>query len=369
MRCFLVLFSLLGVVSGVGAQQQGKGDFSQRPHGHGQPAKNVILFIGAGMGLTQISAAMYQDTQRLSIEKFPVTGLQKAFASNQVAADPIASATAMATGKKVNAGMLSALTRKRSVRTLLQHAKTNGMATGVLVNSDLTGAPAASFIGLPENLDNQEEIASLYLERNLDLIVGGGKKYFTSRISDTRNLASELQDKGYQVSDYQNSLFPKITLDFKQNMAHFLSEEADSNFQHAPDKYRAMLGLALQYLPRHNAGGFFLVVGIDAVQNPSSSFDTQIAGIKAYDLLIGSLLDFAREDGKTLVVVTSGAEKNGWAINPGSQRGALLMESAIGGHTGVMLPVFAFGPGASLFSGVYDNTELHRKVGEALGWD
>lgn len=369
MRFFLILLIFFEFSSLSWGQHEGRGVGEHKPVGHSQPAKNVILFLGGGMGLTQISAAMYQDTQRLSLESFPVTGLQKAYASDRVASDLAASSTAIASGKKVDAGVLTAITRKRSVRTLLQHAETRGMATGLIVNSDLTGPPAAAFLGLSSSAESKEKIAEVYLDRDLDLIIGGGRASFTARLEDSRNLALELEEKGYQVTDFQHTAFPKVTLDLKKNAAHFLADGIDSSFQQFPERYLSILGLALNYLPKHNSGGFFLVIGLDVATSQSTSIAEQIELVKACDHLIGHLYDFARQDGKTLLVATSTGEENGWAINPGSQRGVLLMESASAGPTGIMLPVFAFGPGARLFSGVYDNTEIHQKISQALGWE
>ena len=98
-----------------------------------------------------------------------------------------------------------------------------------------------------------------------------------------------------------------------------------------------------------------------------------------FDELIGAVLDFAAEDGETLVVVTSDHETGGFTLsgenyttNEGevySSYSKLEPKFSTGGHSATLIPVFAYGPGAEHFSGVYDNTDIFHKIMKLTGWD
>ena len=86
-----------------------------------------------------------------------------------------------------------------------------------------------------------------------------------------------------------------------------------------------------------------------------------------FDQVVGEALRYAKRDGETLVLVTGDHESGGLAINPGSQMNKLQLAFTTNGHTAAMVPVFAYGPSAELFSGIYENTEVHNKMKLALG--
>jgi len=84
---------------------------------------------------------------------------------------------------------------------------------------------------------------------------------------------------------------------------------------------------------------------------------------------IGHALKFAKKNKETLIIVTADHETAGFAINNGSTKQEQVIAFTANGHTADLVPVFAFGPKAELFSGLYDNTEINKKMREALGFD
>ena len=87
-----------------------------------------------------------------------------------------------------------------------------------------------------------------------------------------------------------------------------------------------------------------------------------------FDKTIGEVLKFAAKDGQTLVVVTADHETGGLSINGGDlSTGIVEGKFTTGGHTGIMVPVFAYGPQAELFTGVIENTDIFKIFKEALG--
>lgn len=88
-----------------------------------------------------------------------------------------------------------------------------------------------------------------------------------------------------------------------------------------------------------------------------------------FDTALGHILDFAEQDGETLVVVTADHETGGFAINPGSTMDKLETGFTTGKHTAALIPVFAYGPGSEAFSGIYENTAIYHKMMGAIGWE
>ena len=97
--------------------------------------------------------------------------------------------------------------------------------------------------------------------------------------------------------------------------------------------------------------------------------DNAIGEMLDFDAAIGAALDFARADGHTLVVITADHETGGMSIVQGSEMDKLELKFNTQQHTGVMVPVFAFGPGAKLFNGLYENTDIYVKIAALLGFD
>jgi alkaline phosphatase len=81
-----------------------------------------------------------------------------------------------------------------------------------------------------------------------------------------------------------------------------------------------------------------------------------------FDRAVGKALEFAVKDGKTLVVVTADHETGGLTLVDGDlSTGKITGRYSTSGHTGLMVPVFAYGPGAEVFGGIDENTSFFNK--------
>lgn len=87
-----------------------------------------------------------------------------------------------------------------------------------------------------------------------------------------------------------------------------------------------------------------------------------------FDRAIGKALEFAAKDGETLIIVTADHETGGLALTGGDMKTGMVKGAfSTGDHTAVMVPVFAYGPGAENFAGIQENTDIPKKIMSLLG--
>jgi len=360
----LILFFLTATI----APAQDAGRDIPRAQSGGSP-RNVIILIAEGLGLTQVSAGIYTDSLPQAIERFPFTGLQKALSKDALIANAGAEATAISCGIATSQGLIGLNEQKKPVKNIFEEAKNRGFSTGIISTDYLTAAAPAAFIAHRAAKAGPEAIAEAYLSGHIDFFIGAGRKYFEERSSDARNLITELEAKGFVTSNYQPEEISNTTYDFRKDFAAFF--EIQGILKDRENFILPATRLAGVYLKNHSRrNGFILVIHYSQLFESGLKNDSEnlLLDLKAFDKITNAALDFASGDGETLVVATGTPEAGGAAINPGSEMGRLSMRYGTKGPTGAMIPVFAYGPGAFLFTGVYDNTVIHRKISQALGW-
>jgi len=126
---------------------------------------------------------------------------------------------------------------------------------------------------------------------------------------------------------------------------------------------------AIDILSQNPKGFFLMVEGSQIDWGGHANNKAYIVGeMTDFDNTIGKVLDWAEKDGNTLVVVTADHETGGMALTGGSvSRGVVDAKFIWKEHTGIMVPVFAFGPGADQFQGIYPNTAIYSKMMDLLG--
>lgn len=328
--------------------------------------KNVILMVGDGMGTAQIYAGLTANRGKLHLERCTAIGFHKNQAADDYVTDSAAGATAFACGQKTYNGAIAVDVSKQPIATILEIAENNGLATGLVATCAITHATPACFIAHQPSRTMDEEIALDFLKTDIDLFIGGGRKFFTQR-TDAKNLADSLKAKNYQVVHSMEEA-EKIS---KGKLAAFLADEQQPRFsQGRGDQLIKSTKTALRLLQQNNKGMFIMIEG-SQIDWGGHANDTQyiIEEMIDFDNAIGEVLDFARKDGNTLVIITADHETGGFSVNGGDmKKGTVEGKFTTGSHTGVMIPVFAYGPGAEKFSGIYENTAIFDKMLSAFNF-
>jgi alkaline phosphatase len=336
----------------------------------GNKARNVILMIGDGMGVSQIYAGMVANHGNLNIERCKNTGFIKTFSASDFITDSGAAGTAMSTGKKTYNGAMGVNVDSLPEKTILEIAEENGLATGIVVTCPVTHATPAAFIAHQKSRNMYEEIAEDFLKTDIDVFIGGGRDHFVKRKNNI-DLTAKLKEKGYKV------LFKMDSINFVKS-GKLAALIADMNIPPYRDSAGIQRGdmlpeatsAALDILS-NNEKGFFLMVEGSQIDWACHANNTEyiVEEMLDFDRAIGKVLDFAAREGNTLVIITADHETGGMGINGGSfDEGTVDAGYTTGNHTGVMVPVFAYGPGSEEFRGIYDNTDIFAKILNAFGF-
>lgn len=333
--------------------------------------KNIILMIGDGMGLSQISAAMYANRNSTILEKFPVVGFHKSHSANDLVTDSAAGATAFSCGCKTYNGAIGLNVDTIACKTILEEAEERNLATGLVATSTVVHATPASFIAHQKIRVFYEKIAKDFLDTEIDFVVGGGKKYFDRREEDNLNLNYELVQNGYFLSSFLENKLENIQVDYKRNFFFFTADSEPLPAQQGRHYLPYASKLAVNFLHKHSDQGFFLMIEGSQIDwgGHANQARMVLAETSDFNKAIAKVLSFAKKDQETLVIVTADHETGGFAIQNGSTMKKLDIAFTTNGHTASMIPVFAYGPGAELFSGIYENTAIYDKMRQAYQWD
>jgi len=336
--------------------------------------KNIILMIGDGMGISQITAGMYANGNKLNLERCKVIGLIKTNSEDDLITDSAAGATAFATGKKTKNGKISqSMKDSINYKTFIEYAEENNKATGIVVTSTVTHAtPACFYAHFPRRYEANEPISAQFINSGIDVLIGGGEKYFEKR-SDGRNLYEELKSKNYTVldtltEDFSTEGISKMIYLYSPTQPGKLVFEKGDNAPSRGPILPLATEKALEVLKK-DTNGFFMMVEGSQIDWGGHNNDSPyiIREMIDFDNAIQKVLDFADQDGETLVIITADHETGGYAIIGGDLDGTNL----VGGfstlkHSAAMIPVFAYGQGAENFVGIYDNTQIFYKMIEAF---
>ena len=299
-------------------------------------------------------------------KKLSTIGLAITKSIDDLITDSAAAATAIATGYRTKNRYLSVDTSYNNLYTIFEHAEKLGLSTGVVVTDEVVGATPAAFVTHYHSRSERREIARQFLDIDLDVVIGGGAKYFL--LADSRHLdeeemslVDELKSKGYNFYYDFKELTESVSSD---KVFALLADDALLEADKREYSLGELTSIALKHLAANDKGFLLMIEGsqIDWAGHDKEP-DYLLSEMDDFSNALKVVLKFAEKEGNTLVIVTSDHETGGMAVTQGSYDGASLRIEFINSyHTAGFVGVFAYGPGEKLFGGIYDNYFMGRKI-------
>ena len=355
---FLIALAILGFMSSCNQKTE-----AQEP----PKAVNVIYMIGDGMALPQVYAAMLASHEELTFSQFPYIGVVDTHSASNDITDSAAGGTALASDHKTKNGMVGMNPDTLAVKTVLEAFAEQGKETGVVVTCYVTHATPATFYAKVAKRSKYEDIAVQMAENPyLNLIIGGGMKHFNQR-KDSINLVERMEKElGWKVYDNIHD----IDVACKK---YAVMADAD-HMPHAADRGDFLpraVETALQSLDDAKNGFFLMVEGsqIDFACHAKDS-TWMVDEMMDFNAAIQVALDYAKQKGNTLVVVTADHETGGLTmIDRQGKYTNVEFDYSTGSHTCLPVLVYAYGPGAEQFTGWMQNRDLKGKIMNACGYE
>ena len=330
-------------------------------------AVNVIYMIGDGMALPQVYAAMLASHDPMTFSQFPYIGVVDTHSASNDITDSAAGGTALASDHKTKNAMVGMNPDSIPVKTVLEALKEQGKETGIVVTCYVTHATPAVFYAKAPHRRQYEDIAMQLAETdNINLIIGGGRKHFDQR-KDSLNLIERMENElGWTVYDTLDNIDPDC-----KKYAVLANEDHMPKAAERGDFLPRALKTALKTLD-DAPNGFFLMVEGSQIDFACHANDStwMMDEMLDFDYAVKVALDYAKEKGNTLVVVTADHETGGLTLpDPQGKYTNVVFDYSTGSHTCLPVLVYAYGPGAERFTGWMQNRDLKGKIMNACGFE
>lgn len=316
--------------------------------------KNVILFIGDGMGPQIAGLAiyyqrfMYGPDKPLHMERLMAagnTGYCLTYQYGTIVTDSASAATALSSGVKTRDAIIGKDHEGRPMKSIIDIAHQLGKSTGLISNTRITHATPAGFYAHVIHRDMENEIATQLVERgDIAIAFSGGAQYFipagmkvedhpdlkgigqkagwgTSRRKDTRDLIFSAKEKGYRIVTNDKELAALDPTNTSKSLGLFSASGFPSAIDRQPQHQTGVPNLAqltekaLQILKKNTKGFFLMVEGgqIDWVAH-GNDVASVLHEMLEFDGAIGVAMTFAQDNPETLIVVTADHDTGGLAI-------------------------------------------------------
>ena len=326
--------------------------------------QNIILLIGDGMGLTQISSAFYYKKSIPHYARFQNIGLMRTSSTVKIT-DSAAGATAFAAGKKTYNGAIGVDADTVSLPNIVEILSESGWESGLISTSSITHATPACFFAHVKSRNMHQEIAAQLSTSEIDYFAGGGLGYFVDSIrTDGMDYLATLKESGFNLETEELT----ANLEPGQKYAFLLGQEAMPTMLQGRGDFLPKATRSAIDLLSADGSNFFLMVEGSMIDWGGHGNDAEylISEMIDFDDAIGVALDYAEKQGNTLVIVTADHETGGFTLSSGDNYDQIKGTFSTGGHSTALIPVAAYGPGSELFRGVYENTEIFHKMMKAL---
>lgn len=284
-----------------------------------QVPKNIIFMVADGMSVSLVSG--YREFKNSEPEFYRTPCIFNDYLVGQLSTysfdkfetitDSAAAATAMATGVKTANGLIGLDINKERISSALEIAKENGKRTGLVATSEISHATPAGFGAHVIDRTHYHNIADQYYderingEHKIDVMLGGGREHF---VRGDRNIATAFASDGYDIVHTKSELL-------KSNQPQILGLFSQFGLPMAIDRIAAitpsladLVASAITRLNKQdNDQGFFLMVEGSQIDWAAHHHDivSVMSEIEDFAQAFEAAINFAKEDGETLVIATA----------------------------------------------------------------
>ena len=290
-------------------------------------AKNCIFLVVDGMGRGTLSIANDYSKKHFGRElnwiqllrnNHVVTSLQNTSSANSLVTDSAAAGSAWGSGQRIPNGSINVTENGKHLNPLFCRAKKKGKAIGLVTTTRITHATPASFVSSVEDRDDEASIAKQYLEQEIDVLIGGGARYFND---DNDALLKAYIKAGYTHADTSDKLLKDgnasklLGLFSDSHIPYAIDRKHSRRYDHVPN-LEAMFRVALSNLSQRQAG-FCLQVEAGRVDHAGHAQDMAalIEEQLEFDRLIPIALEFVARQPETLLVITTDHGTGGCQLN------------------------------------------------------
>jgi alkaline phosphatase len=317
--------------------------------------ENVIVMVADGMGSAHTTVARWYKGSPLALDRM-LLGAVRTYGADSIITDSAPAATAFATGHKTSDKLISVLPGSvttpgvkripdnlmyKPVATVLEGARLSGRSVGIIATSNIQQATPAGFSAHWPDRNNYNEIAEQQVYLNMDVVLGGGKKYLVPKgkggaRTDGEDLVEVLKSRDYDFVETKSAMRKSTSRKLWGMFADMdMAYEFDRRIFHTGQPALSeMTEKAIEILSK-NPKGFFLLVEGSKIDWASHSNDPVgvISDVLAFDDAVKAALDFAKAKGKTMVLAFSDHGAGGMSIGNKPADGAhpkLTYEAAFG---------------------------------------
>lgn len=305
------------------------------PPRKGRKPKNVIFLVVDGMSdQTFALSDVFQRTVAghpsywadLIEAEDVVNGLQRTRSLNSVVTDSAAASSAWGSGVHIWNGQLNILADGTALRPIAGLVREKGVKVGLVTTTTITHATPAGFAIVSESRDDEAGIAAKYLTSGVDVLMGGGNRFFAAdKRKDSRDLYADFAKAGFAVVRDRDALLadksPKMLGIFSDSHVPFtVDRDNEAALQKAVPTLAEMTRVALAKL-KGAPNGFLLQVEGGKVDHGGHANDlaAMVYDQMAFEEAVKVAVEFARADGETLVVITADHACGGASLNGAGQ--------------------------------------------------
>lgn len=326
--------------------------------GKDAPLHTILFLIGDGNGLAQLSSGLFANGGELNVTQLHALGLVKTQAADDFTTDSAAGATAYSSGKKTNNRAIGVDPKGDSLANLPEVLESYGFVSGIVTTDQVTGATPASFFAHHPERDDSDQLAAWLPKSKLSLFVGAGKSNFTRFGTDR---IQELKSAGFDLV----SSLEELGGNTSSRVGYFSSEGSQvSVLQGRGDFLRQSALQSLRFLSQKNVPIFLMLESAMIDSGGHSNHSALVVEeMLDFDRTIGELIRYVDEHPGTLLIVTADHETGGISIPQGNvSTGEVELAYHSDDHTGIPVPIFAYGVHSGVFQGVYENTAVFEKI-------